>query len=208
MTQTPAPDQTRTVLVPDLDGELLRPLRIAEDALLTLWLREQDDDPVDLPEPLAQGSALAAVRRLYTALWPTQSRRAEDGRLLAPSGRYEHVPLTVVDLPADDIEVLSATARAFGQPRPSGDVIAVLVDEVAGVEHIDPLAAVSLVASLAGLLDVAGTDDSELLIRRLRAADPGSDVVLSTIEGAAYRATAGRLGDVWGFRSRLDRYRY
>jgi hypothetical protein len=84
----------RIVLVVDLDGELLAPLRAAEEVLLTIGLWEDDDwenPPADgaslrLPTPLASRVALAAVRRLLTTLAPTQSRGPRRGRLLVPVG--------------------------------------------------------------------------------------------------------------------------
>lgn len=67
---------------------------------------------------------------------------------------------------------------------------------------------VSMLARLAGLLDLAATDESELLTRRLRAAAPGSDVVLTPAEDAAYRATADRLNGMWALGNGIDRYLY
>src|SRR3954452_13329611 len=62
----------RLVLVGDLDGEVLAPLRAAEEVLLCLALWEDDDrdDPADdgadlrLSAPLADRVALATVQRL------------------------------------------------------------------------------------------------------------------------------------------------
>jgi hypothetical protein len=66
---TPARPGRRTVLVPDLDGELLAPLRALEEILLSLSLWEDDDredpptdrEPVALPAPLADGVARTAA---------------------------------------------------------------------------------------------------------------------------------------------------
>ena len=128
----------RTVLVVDLDGEPLAPLRALEEILLCLGTWEDDDrrdpgtdtEPLRLPAPLADRVALAAVQRLLTALAPTQSRVAGRGRLLAPDGRYEHAPMTALTLPAADIDLLSATAAALGHPGLDPD-IADLVDAYA-----------------------------------------------------------------------------
>ena len=81
----------RTVLVVDLDGELLAPLRVAEEILLCLGMWEDDDrenpaadpEPLRLPVPLAGRVALGAAQRLLSALAPTQSRPPGCGRLLA-----------------------------------------------------------------------------------------------------------------------------
>jgi hypothetical protein len=79
------------VLVVDLDGELLAPLRVAEEILLCLGMWEDDDrenpaadpEPLRLPVPLAGRVALGAAQRLLSALAPTQSRPPGCGRLLA-----------------------------------------------------------------------------------------------------------------------------
>jgi hypothetical protein len=66
------------VLVVDLDGEPLAPLRAVEEILLCLGTREGDGrrdpsagtEPLRLPAALAGRVALAAVQRLLTALPP------------------------------------------------------------------------------------------------------------------------------------------
>ena len=79
--ELPRPGQ-QTVLVVDLDGEPLAPLRALEEILLCLGMWEDDDrwdsspvtEPLRLPAPLADRVALAAVQRLLSALAPLQSR--------------------------------------------------------------------------------------------------------------------------------------
>lgn len=74
------PDE-QTVLIPDLDGELLAPLRTLEEVLLSLATWEADDredppevrEPLSLPAPLANGVALGTVQRLAGRLQRTQS---------------------------------------------------------------------------------------------------------------------------------------
>ena len=81
----------RTVLVVDLDGEPLAPLRALEAILLCLGTWEDDDKkdpgtdthPLRLPTPLADRVALAAVQRLLTTQAPTQFQGPACGRLLA-----------------------------------------------------------------------------------------------------------------------------
>ncbi|SFD96056.1 hypothetical protein SAMN05216574_101440 [Blastococcus tunisiensis] len=112
------------MLVVDLDGEPLTPLRALEEILLCLSTWEDDDrqdpgtdtEPLRLQAPLADRVALAAVQRLVAALAPTQSQGPGRGRLLTPGGRYEHAPMTALTLPAADIELLCATAAALGPP--------------------------------------------------------------------------------------------
>lgn len=214
---TPA---VRTVLVPDLDGELLVPLRALEEVLLSLSLWEDDDredpptdrEPVTLPAPLADGVALAAVQRLAAALGPTQSRGPELGRLLAPDGSYEHAALTVLELPAVDVETLSATAVALGHPLLDpdvADVVQTFAEQLGDTyQRVDRTELVSRVARLAGLLDLEATDDSRRLVERLQANPPGLDLALTDEEEAAYVRTADRLNRMWALGSGVDRYLY
>ena len=171
-----------------------------------------DTEPLPVPAPLADRVALAAVQRLLTALAPTQSRGPGCGRLLAPDGRYEHAPMTALTLPTADIDVLSVTAAALGHPRLEAD-IAELVDAHAeqlggGCRRADRTELVSLLARLAGLLDLVATDDTRLLTARLRATPPGADCMLSDTEEAAHARTADRINHIWAHGSGIDRYLY
>jgi hypothetical protein len=73
------PAGQRIVLVADLDGEPLAPLRALEEILLRLGTWEDDDrrdpgtdrEPLRVPAPLADQVALAAVQRLLTTVAPT-----------------------------------------------------------------------------------------------------------------------------------------
>jgi hypothetical protein len=156
--------------------------------------------------------ALAAVQRMLAALAPTQSRGPGRGRLLAPDGRYEHAPMTALTLPAADIDLLRVTAAALGHPRLNAD-IADLVDAYAGqlaggYGRAGRTELVSLLARLAGLLDLAPTDDIRLLTARLGATPPGTDCVLSDAEEAAHARSADRMNHLWGHGSGIDRYLY
>lgn len=208
------------MLVVDLDGEPLAPLRALEEILLCLGTWEDDDrrdpvtdtEPLRLPAPLADRIALAAVQRLLTALAPTQSRAPARGRLLAPDGRYEHAPMTALTLPAADTDLLAATAAALGHPGLDPD-IGELVDPHAewlagSCRSGDRTELVSLLARLAGLLDISPTDDTRLLITRLRATPPGTDCVLNYAEEAAHARTADRMNHIWAHGSGIDRYLY
>jgi hypothetical protein len=78
--------------------------------------------------------------------------------------------------------VLTLPAAALGHPELDAD-IAELVDAHAeqlgsGHRRTDGTELVSLLARLAGLLDLSPTDDIRLLIARLRATPPGTDCVL------------------------------
>ncbi|MFI9841870.1 hypothetical protein ACIHFD_32875 [Nonomuraea sp. NPDC051941] len=66
------------MLVPDLDNDLWHVLNELEELLLTyaVWENTGQVEPGELPAPLANGAALEALRRLQTALAPTQGERA------------------------------------------------------------------------------------------------------------------------------------
>lgn len=211
----------RTVLVPDLDGELLAPLRALEEVLLSLSLWEEDDTedpptdraPLTLPVPLAGGVALAAVQRIEAALRPTQALGPNHGRLLAPNGVSEHAPLSVLELAAADVRVLSATAAALGRPGLDPDLVDLVATHAAnlGGTHragADRTELVSLVARVAGLLDLEATDDTALLVARLTASRPEVDLALTAEEERAYARTADRLNAMWALGSGIDRMQY
>jgi hypothetical protein len=210
----------RTVLVPDLDGELLAPLRALEEVLLSLgsWEEEdradppQDGAPLTLPAPLADRIALDVVQRLAAVLGPTQSRGPGQGRLLGPDGRYEHAPLTVLTVAAGDVGVLSATAATLGHPGLDADVVDVVqtfAEQLGDTyRRVDRGELVSLVARLAGLLDLAPTEDTTLLRTRLLAAPPGADLVLTEAEELAYGRTVDRMNAMWAHGSGIDRFQY
>lgn len=212
------------MLVVDLDGEPLAPLRALEEILLCLGTWEDDDrrdpgtgtEPLRVPAPLADRAALAAVQRLLTALAPTQSQESGCGRLLAPDGRYEHAPMTALTLPTADIDLLAATAAALGHPlghpRLDADIAELVAAHAAqlpgGYRRADRTELVSLLRRLAGLLDLAATDDTRLLTARLRVTPPGADCVLSDAEEAAHARTADRMNHIWAHGSGIDRYLY
>jgi hypothetical protein len=183
---------------------------------------EEDDlldpperDSLHLPAPLAGRIALGAVHRLHAALKPTQSLGSEHGRLLGPDGISEHVPLTIVMLPAADIATLSATAQVLGHPA-LDPAIADLVDDFARSlavdrptgDRIDRPAFVFRMARVAGLLDLALSEDTQLLVARLAANPPGVDLALTDAEEAAYRRTADRMNQMWADGSGVARYLY
>jgi hypothetical protein len=187
----------RAVLVPDLGEGLVHALDELEKLLLTLQAAE--DSGAMLPGALANGTALTAVRRLWRAIAPTQGARAAAGRLAgrlwAPGGLEEHVPLRLVDIDPLDVATLSAAAVALGigasRPGPVREALEAGGDDLSGIELVTSAARVS------GLLDLADTPESILLRERLAAAGPGADVVLSPVVEEAYRATMDRLDAMW-----------
>src|SRR4051812_47916450 len=56
---------------------------------------------------------------------------------------------------------------------------------------------IARIAALAGLLDLAPTAASQLLIARLAANPPGRDLALTDAEEAAYATTTARITTLW-----------
>ncbi|MEU8319037.1 hypothetical protein AB0C33_11760 [Nonomuraea sp. NPDC048881] len=187
----------RAVLVPDLGEDLARAVGELERLLLVLRAAESVGSP--LPGPLAGGIALTALRRLWRAIGPTQGRRAAAarlaGRLYAPGGQVEHVPLRLVDVDPLDVATLSAAAVALGLGAVGRGVVRQALDAVC--TGLPATELVSSAARFTGLLDLADTADSIVLRERLAAAGPGADVVLTPEAERAYQATADRLNTMW-----------
>ncbi|MEV0149963.1 MULTISPECIES: hypothetical protein [unclassified Nonomuraea] len=194
----------RRVLLPDLDDDHTHAMTQLEELLLGLP-DEDDVEPGELPAPLADDTALEALRRLWDAIAPTQGQRAIaaglTGRLVAADG-YEFVPLRLVDVDQDDVATLSAAARALGAPHPSDAVRDTLE---LGRADMPAGELIMRAARLAGLLDLDDTPDTALLRERLAAAGPADDVVLTPAEEDAYRRTVDRLN---GMGDPIERFRY
>ncbi|RSN06683.1 hypothetical protein DMB42_25830 [Nonomuraea sp. WAC 01424] len=188
---------SRVVLVPDLGEELARAVGELERLLLVLRAAESVGSP--LPGALADGLALTALRRLWRAIGPTQGRRATAGRLAgrlyAPGGQVEHMPLRLVDIDPLDVATLSAAAMALGLGAVGKGVVRQALDAVG--TDLPATELVSAAARFSGLLDLADTADSIVLRERLAAAGPGADVVLTPEAERAYQATVGRLNAMW-----------
>ena len=196
---------SRTCVVPDLDDELLSSLNRVNEILLALaGVEEELAEP--LPEPLAEGRALAAVERIWTALRPTQGRGGRS-RLLGPDGHYEHTPLTFVTILTADLAILGATAAVLGDHMARHDeLICELLTEFARETEDDPAEVVSEITRLHGLLDLAWTEDVQLLYDRITGST--GDVVLTPAEEAAYQRTIDRLNGMWTLGSAVDRFLY
>ncbi len=207
-------------LVPDLDGDLLWTLVRVEELLLTLTAAEHDPRrPVRLPSVVAGGRALQALGRVHAALAPTQTGddapgpASGDGSAtarvrpvwIAPGGRLLR-PLALAEIDPADLTLLSRTATSLGYElalRPQGGLARAVAAGAESVAELpgETLTPVGLVASLArvlGLLDLAGTDDTALLVRRLRAAHGDGRLELTRDEEDAHRRTLDRMTGMWG----------
>jgi hypothetical protein len=163
---------------------------------------------VPLPVPLRGGVALGAAVRIAWAVAPTQTTRARTlPRLFGSDGRTAYVPLRFLDVDPVDLDVLGASAAALGRSMlpgsRSGD-LAVLLDQHARGRDTTAGALVVQVARLHGLLDLAWTDDVELLHTRITA--DGADVVLTQLEEEAYWRTAERFDAMWAAGSGVATY--
>lgn len=205
-------------LIPDLDDELCHTLNQVEELLLTLAQWEQDDEPLDLPAPVARRRALDALNHVQAVISPTQTRTgrpAPTGRLLGPDGHYEHRPLRLVRLTTDDLAVLAATAAVLGQALatdPHGEVAEALTAgaHAAAGEYGPSPRPVDLVEALSrihGILDLAPTQDSTRLAE-LVATSGDHDLILTADDEAAYTRTADRFNAMWALSSSLDRFLY
>jgi hypothetical protein len=198
----------RVALVLDLDGQPLTVLAVLEELLADLAAWEESDAtdppqnraPLRLPAPLAGGVALAAVWRLRAGLTPSQFLGPNRARLRGPKGD-ECLRLSAVVLAAMDIALLSATAQALGHPGLDADVAALLnahasqEDQPCGREHRAEF--IARLAAIAGLLDLAPTEQSRLLTARLTAGRPRRDRALTEADQAAYAHTVDRMIRMW-----------
>jgi hypothetical protein len=205
---------TQRRLIPDLDDELTTALAHAEELLLEVAAWETDAPEITWPEPLAGGQALAAVRRLWDAVAPTQDLRAaaaQPRRLLAPDGRYEHIPLRLADIDPADAGILAAAAAIFSNRRAPDHVRQALE---AGAEiaygHCDDGACTWLALTttrLAELFSMIPDHDSEVLAATMQR-DQEHDIVLASGSEAAYRRYATRANQIWQAGDPLHLWQY
>jgi hypothetical protein len=190
-------------LIPDLDQELTTALARVEEMLLIVAAWEHDEPEIIWPEPLAQRRALAAVRRLWDAIAPTQGHRAaasHTGRMFAPDGRYEHIPLRLAAISPGDPAILADAVAVFAGPDASDHVRQALEHgaEIAYNDDSDQACTRLLrtAGRLAGLLSVPSDHDSDLLAALIAAA-LGREIVLSVGSEAAYRRYTIRTNQIW-----------
>lgn len=216
-------------LIPDLGDELCCVLRQIEEVLLTLAAWERGpDEPAGLPAPLAGREALHALNRVQDAIRPTQTYTDDrgvqhpppagvgNGRLLGPGRGYEHRPLRLVELEESDVDVLNTAAVALGMTlalEPSSELTEAII---AGAEaaysagtgdtELLPVALVESLARALGVLDLAVTEDTRLLVARLQAA-AGEDMELAPSDETAYSRLTERINGMWADGNAIDRSR-
>jgi hypothetical protein len=198
-------------VIPDLDDELTHALTVAEELLLEIerWEEEYADVPGAVNPPLAGGAALAAVRRLWDVLAPTQGERRRGILWYGPDGRYEHAPLSWVDVDDDDLAVLGAALRELGRPNTSDAIAGALtaISETYSLNEADR-ELVAMLARLHGLLDLAPTEDTEALRAAADARTDDLALVLTADQEAAYQRTVSRLNSMWALGDPLSRWQY
>jgi hypothetical protein len=118
----------------------------------------------------------------------------------------------VVAPAAGDIAILSATAQALGHPGLNADVAGLLdayahqEDQSCGDEG--RAGYIARLAAIAGLLDLAPTEQTLLLIARLTDRRPRRNRALTTAEQAAYAHTIDRLTRMWNLGCALPWHPY
>lgn len=202
-----APDDLR--VVPDLGDELLYALGQVEELLLTLAVWEEED-AAEFPEPFASRGALAALEEVIDAIRPTQSRDEREpvpGRLLGPDGRYEHLPLRFVRIPAAHLEVLEHAAQVLVLGSCHND-LADALDQHAEANRISVDALAGWLSRTVSLFGLAWDDDVRALWGAVVAHPSSCDVVLSDAEEQAYGRVASRVNALWSYGSGIERFRY
>lgn len=199
MGSSPVPEGM--VLVPD-DPDLLGLLALVDEPLMTLVCGgdPQEPDAWPLPAQIADPELSEAFARLYHAVTGTLAA-ARPRRMLAPDGRYEHMPLVLVPLAPTDLARLRAAARALVQAVSPGadngaeleglghvlDEVAVAcglnADEQGRRSLVDPL------TRLLAVLELTNAPQARPLLLRLAVAG-ADDIVLSGPEETAHRILA------------------
>jgi hypothetical protein len=209
---------TTLTLVPD-DEDFWTLLERGEEPLLLQLAGAEDDEqdsdrPYRLPAPIADRVALGAYNRVQRVL--AERRRQPRGRLLDTDGTYEHLPLLLVELSAEDLDVLDAAVQALNRALIAGQEpdLAELLADIAGAWgawKTTKMTAEELVGDFGRVLaalTLSPDDDTRRLADRLAAAAPSADVVLTVAEEAAYQRVASRLNLVLAAASPIDRFKY
>ena len=194
-------------MLPHLDGEIAADTEVVEELLL--WLRPASDDPDALrldPNGVfdAGADAIGTLRLAMLTAPPLAS--------YAPRGRWERVPVQVLDVPARTVDDYGAAAAALAMYRAPGADNAGLADDM------DDYAA-SYGTTAEAIVDVAGrfhalsglewSEDHDTVRRPLeRARATGRGVVLTPAEDAAYLRLCDRFVSLWHANDPLARWMY
>lgn len=199
-------------LIPDLDDEITGVLFRLEELLVLIAASEDENPGQGWPAGLAGGRALEAVQHLWDAIAPAQSQHAAagTGRMLAPGGRYAHIPLRLVSVDDADVAALSAAAAALGSPDAPDCVRQALTDTTGTGTGEAAGTLVMAAARLAGILDLAADHDTTVLTSLLTTAagNSGGDIVLTPTTEAAYQRYITRFNDMWALSDPLARWQY
>ncbi|HEY0487304.1 MAG TPA: hypothetical protein VGD72_13745 [Mycobacteriales bacterium] len=192
----------RRCAVPDLGGDLTRALTVVEELFVALGMASKFGQlHLALPVPLAGGVALGAAVRVAWAVAPTQSgRTAVRPRLLASDGRCPRTPVRFVEVASADLDALGTAAVALGRsllPGSGCGELAIMLAEHARSRDTTAGGLVTELARLHGLLDLAWTEDVELLHARIARDGTADVVVLTAAEEAAHQRTAMRFDVMW-----------
>ncbi|MFJ8360047.1 hypothetical protein [Streptomyces sp. NPDC093984] len=150
---------------------------------------------------------LAAFRRVRATLAEAVARGP---RVWTPNGRWEHEGLRVVQLPAEETDLLYALLRELSgalvaSPQPSGGVAAFLGEVSSNGESAAGL--VGALARVLSMVDLAPDADTEVLFTALKA--PGSeDVRLSYAQEEAWQRLAHRVTMLLTESAPLHRFLY
>lgn len=194
--------QLRRLLIPDLDGEVEHAAGSIEAVLRHVAVWADDDPDVELP-PFVGWPAADAAGDVHAAI-----SRASFRPLYAPDGRYEHLPLAVVELPDSTIVRFGTPIDELTAARRAGNehITTVVNDHAptigAGQDWLDTTA-----SGLRGLVDHRWGDDETIIVNRITT-DRGNRVVLTNSEEVAYRRIRDRLVATWHHRSAIDRWLY
>jgi hypothetical protein len=183
-------------VVPDMAYEWLYVLGRLEELLLTLALWE--DEGAQLPDPIAGRAALDALDNVYDAVRPTQSEDEANpvpGRLLAPEGRYEHMPVRFVRIAGEDLSTLEHAAQVL---LTAAGETAEAIEQHARANGVHRTELVGSVSRLISVVGLAWDEDVRLL---WSAVEPhaGRDVALSADQEQAYQRIGGRIIRLWSY---------
>ena len=200
---------TRTIVIPDTDGELSCWLDRLEEILLALTPLSDGAEDWDAPaSPIGDGAALDALQKLSRACH--RAERAAPVTLIAPDGRFELIPLHTVPTDTDDVETILAALRMLGAVTSGAaydhTIADVLADHAARARRTPADLVAGCTRGLT-LLDPVGVDDATVLAALLQ--DQHAErIVLSPDQHDAYRRLTGEHLAVFHTGDPLARFLY